>query len=271
MNTEMYNLRAETQVLLIDHDVELCHLLEQYLESEHFQVESVNDGDVALARARSGDHDIVLLEITLPGINGFEVLRQIRRDSELPVVILTARDHEVDRVVGLELGADDYLTKPVSPRELAARIRTILRRTQRRTDHNQPAAIQERISIGDISLDPSARTVTCSDRLIELTSAEFDLLELLLRSAGRAVSREQLCKNGLKRNLSAMDRGVDMHICRLRKKLGTSSNNYERIKTIRSIGYLYRYTGNEDVPLTLKTSPVQTPSRAGSALHLIQP
>jgi two-component system response regulator CpxR len=172
----------------------------------------------------------------LPGINGFDVLRRIRVKSRIPVLMLTARGDDVDRIVGLEIGADDYLSKPFNPRELVARIRAILRRSQ---PVDTLSGARENVAIGDIEMDIATRTVRRSGELVELTVVEYDLLEKLLRSAGQIATREDLVKEVLGRELSPFDRSIDMHVSNLRKKLGHHLNGLERIKTIRGVGYIY--------------------------------
>ncbi len=221
------------RILVIDDDLELCELVGEYLAPEGFQVEAIHQGDLAVQRALSGEHALMVLDVMLPGLNGFEVLRQIRARSRTPVLMLTARGQEVDRIVGLELGADDYLAKPFNPRELVARIRAILRRS------NLEPAAHEKISLGDIELDTSVRMVRRGGRPVDLTAVEFSLLEVLLRSAGRIVTREKLAKTVLGRDFSPFDRAIDVHISKLRKKLGTQTDRGERIKAIRSVGYIY--------------------------------
>jgi len=175
-------------VLVIDDDVELCGLVSEYLGGEGFTVECVHDGKRGLEHALRGKHLLVVLDVMLPGMNGFEVLRHLREKSHIPVLLLTARGEDVDRIVGLEIGADDYLPKPFNPRELVARIRAILRRTKNGDRFASPPQI---VRVGDIELDPATRTVRQAGSLIELTSVEFNLLEVLLREAGRVVSRER--------------------------------------------------------------------------------
>ena len=183
-------------VLVIDDDVELCGLVSEYLGGEGFTVECVHDGKRGLEHALRGNHLLVVLDVMLPGMNGFEVLRHLREKSHIPVLLLTARGEDVDRIVGLEIGADDYLPKPFNPRELVARIRAILRRTKNGDRSASPPQI---VRVGDIELDPATRTVRQAGSLIELTSVEFNLLELLLREAGRVVSRERLVNAVLSR------------------------------------------------------------------------
>src|SRR5229473_1797110 len=223
------------RILVIDDDVELCSLVSEYLEPEGFQVESAPDGNRGLEQALSGDHLLVVLDVMLPGLNGFEVLRRLREKSRIPVLLLTARGEDVDRIVGLEIGADDYLPKPFNPRELVARIRAILRRTKNGDRSASPPQI---VRVGDIELDPATRTVRQAGSLIELTSVEFNLLEVLLREAGRVVSRERLVNAVLSRKFSPFDRSIDMHVSKVRRKLGDTDND-EHIKTIRGVGYIF--------------------------------
>ncbi|HXL82103.1 MAG TPA: response regulator transcription factor [Pyrinomonadaceae bacterium] len=225
------------QILIIDDDVALCELVTEYLEPHGFQIKSVHRGDTGAEAALSGDFAIVVLDVMLPGLNGFEVLRRLRAESKVPVLMLTARGDDVDRIVGLEIGADDYLPKPFNPRELVARIRAILRRSQTApaSEHDQPAAL----TAGDIELDLGTRVVRRAGQVVELTAVEFDLLEKLLRAAGRIITREELSKEVLGRSTSPFDRSIDMHISNLRKKLGHQLGDVERIKTVRGVGYIY--------------------------------
>jgi two-component system, OmpR family, response regulator CpxR len=226
------------QILVIDDDVELCSLVGEYLAAEGFQIESVHDGERGLQRALSGDYVLVVLDVMLPGINGFEVLRRIRNGSRIPVLLLTARGEDVDRIVGLEIGADDYLPKPFNPRELVARIHAILRRTGS-AEKPQKAQLAEILRVGDIELDPATRTVRQAGKLVELTSVEFNLLQVLLSEAGRVVTRERLADSVLSRKFSPFDRSIDMHVSKVRKKLGDSEGQTEHIKTVRGVGYIF--------------------------------
>lgn len=226
------------RVLVIDDDVELCSLVSEYLASEGFQVESVYDGKRGLERALSAEYILVVLDVMLPGLNGFEVLRRIRDTSHIPVLLLTARGEDVDRIVGLEIGADDYLPKPFNPRELVARIRAILRRTK---GPEGGAPIPGIVHVGDIELDPATRTVRHAGQPVELTSVEFNLLEVLLREAGRVVTREHLAEAVLGRKFSPFDRSIDMHVSKVRKKLGDSDEGPEHIKTVRGVGYIFAH------------------------------
>ncbi|MGC2321159.1 MAG: response regulator transcription factor [Terriglobales bacterium] len=223
-----------SKILIIDDDVELCELVEEYLTREGFEVEAVHNGDKGLERALSGDHALIVLDLMLPGMMGLDVLRRLRSESRIPVLILTARGEDVDRIVGLEIGADDYLAKPFNPRELLARVRAILRRSQ-----GGPASSAAAVRVGDVELDPGARTVTRDGQPLELTAVEFSLLEALMRAAGQVVTREYLAQTVLGRRFVAYDRSIDMHVSKLRKKLGTQPGDGERIKTVRGVGYIY--------------------------------
>ncbi len=227
------------RVLVIDDDVGLCELVAEYLGSEGYEVEAAHDGETGVERALSGGHELAVLDVMLPGINGFEVLRRIRARSRLPVVMLTARGLDVDRIVGLELGADDYLPKPFNPRELVARINAVLRRA--RPDAAEEKTERETLSVGDVEMDNRTRTVRREGRVVELTAVEYDLLKRLLAAPGRVVTREELVRDVLHRNLSPFDRSIDMHVSNLRKKLGhqVGGTDTERIKTVRGVGYIY--------------------------------
>ena len=236
-----------SRLLVIDDDEELCELLKDYLGPEGFEVEAVHDSDKGVERALSNDHDFVVLDVMLPGVSGFEVLRSVRKSSEIPVLMLTARGEDVDRIVGLEMGADDYLPKPFNPRELVARIRAIQRRGETKKEKTpQPVSLKQ-LSVGDITLDTGTRTVTKKGKIVELTAAEFDLLGMLLKSAGEVVSRKDLVSKVLGRGLDPFDRSIDVHISSLRKKLGHTIKGMERIKTVRGIGYLYAFSGKDEV------------------------
>ncbi len=230
-------MNAVDRILVIDDDAELCSLVGEYLAPEGFHVESVHDGNRGLERALSGNHLLAVLDVMLPGLNGFEVLRRIRDKSRIPVLLLTARGEDVDRIVGLEIGADDYLPKPFNPRELVARIRAILRRT--RAEQSSEAQPPEVLRVGDIELDAGTRTVRQKGQPVELTSVEFNLLQALLREAGRVIARERLVDLVLGRKFSPFDRSIDMHVSKIRKKLGDSDNGGERIKTVRGVGYIF--------------------------------
>ncbi|MGB2913313.1 MAG: response regulator [Pyrinomonadaceae bacterium] len=224
------------KILIIDDDEELCELVSEYLGVEGFSVESVNDGETGLKSALSGDYDMVILDVMLPKMNGFDVLRNLREESQLPVIMLTARGDDMERIVGLEIGADDYLPKPFNPRELAARLRAILRRA---TADETEGTDDDKLSVDGVEVVASARTATCDGKDLNLTSVEFEVLADLLREAGKIVKKEDLSERVLGRSLSPFDRSLDMHISNVRKKLGPRADGSERIKTIRSVGYIY--------------------------------
>jgi len=222
---------------VIDDDGELCALLAEYLTREGFSVECRHDGRSGLMRALEGVFDLVVLDVMLPELDGFEVLRRLRAKSRLPVLMLTARGEDVDRIVGLELGADDYLPKPFNPRELTARIRAILRRAQAN------GGKQEKIEVNGVALDPGARSVEVDGRPVELTTLEFDILELLMRAAGRVLSRDALMEHLYNRKATPFDRSIDMHVSHLRKKLEASR---PLIKTVRGVGYQFLKSGADE-------------------------
>lgn len=224
------------KILIIDDDEELCELVSEYLTVEGFEIESVNDGETGLEKALSGEYDMAILDVMLPKMNGFDVLRNLREMSKMPVIMLTARGDDMERIVGLEIGADDYLPKPFNPRELAARLRAILRRTVVAEGDVDPT---DKLDIDGIQISPSSRAAVRDGEELNLTSVEFGLLLELLKEAGKVVKKEDLSENVLERKLSPYDRSLDMHISNLRKKLGTRSDGSERIKTIRSVGYIY--------------------------------
>jgi DNA-binding response OmpR family regulator len=237
--TDVRSSPGAGRLLVVDDDVELCKLVAEYLQPEGFDIEAVHDGETGAARALAGGHALVVLDVMLPGLSGFEVLRRIRARSDLPVLMLTARGEAVDRIVGLEIGADDYLPKPFNPRELVARIHAILRRTSRLAGAADETPGSARLVVGDVELDPGGRLVRCAGKPVALTGVEFNLLESLLREAGRVIEREELSKTVLGRRLMPYDRSIDMHVSNLRKKLGHTSGGHERIKTVRGMGYIY--------------------------------
>jgi two-component system response regulator CpxR len=225
-----------SRVLIVDDDQGLVSLLQRFLQNEGFQVYAVFDHRSGLDAALTGEYDVVVLDVMLPGGSGFELLKALRAQSRVPVILLTARGEAVDRILGLEIGADDYVPKPFDPRELVARIRAVLRRSQE--SHNDVSG-DESLTVGDISLSLLSRTASCDNVPVELTGAEFNMLELLLRRAGMVVTREELAQAALGRPLSAFDRSVDVHVSRLRKKLGCVPDGEERIRPVRGIGYFY--------------------------------
>jgi two-component system response regulator CpxR len=221
------------RLLVIDDDAELCKLVSRYLVQEGFQIDAVHSGTPGAEQALSGKYGLVVLDVMMPGVNGFDVLRRIRAQSRVPILMLTAKGDALDRVVGLEMGADDYLPKPFNPQELAARIRAILRRAKPETSAMKP------IVIGDVEMDSRARVVRRQGEIINLTTVEFDLLEVLLNAVGQVVGREKLTREVLGRDFSPFDRSIDTHVCNLRKKIGLLPDGTERIKGVRGIGYLY--------------------------------
>ncbi len=218
-------------VLLIDDDVELVAMFAEYLEQEGFAVTCVHNGQEGARAALSGDYAIAILDVMMPGTNGIEALRLIRAGSRIPVLMLTARGDDADRILGLELGADDYVAKPCTPRELTARVRAILRRTQAAPD---TGAV---ITVGKLTMYPEQRRVTWDGAPVELTSTEFNLLEVLARNAGRPVSKNELSEQGLGRPLARFDRNIDVHLSSLRHKLGPLADGRSCLQTIYRQGY----------------------------------
>lgn len=228
---------ATGQILVVDDDVELCLLVSRFLGAEGYAVQTVQNSEIGIERALSGSYDLVVLDVMMPVMDGFEVLRRIRTRSNTPVLMLTARGDDLDRILGLEIGADDYLPKPFNTRELSARVRAILRRTNttKAILHSDMSSVR----VGDMELNAGARTARCGNEILNLTTVEFDLLNRLMRSAGSVVEREELTKNVLGREFSPFDRSIDTHVWSLRKKIGSAPDGTERIKGIRGIGYLY--------------------------------
>ena len=228
-----------TKVLLVDDDVELIEMLRDYLQRDGFAVDAVHDGASAIVAALSGDYAIAVLDVMMPGMSGIEVLRQIRAKSVLPVLMLTALGDDAERIDGLELGADDYVPKPCTPRELAARIRAILRRTagaEADTDAENGAAPAV-VSVGDLVLWPEQRRAAWAEQPLDLTCTEFNLLEVLARHAGRAVSKDELSQQGLGRALTRFDRSIDVHVSSIRHKLAPLADGRSRIQTVFRKGY----------------------------------
>ena len=211
-------------------------MLQSYLAQEGFQADAIHSGETAVDKVLSNDYQLVILDIMLPGLSGFEVLKTIREESSVPVLMLTARGEDVDSVVGLELGADDYLAKPCSPRVLVAHIRAILRRSE---SSKYSLGVDEELCIGDIELYSNSRTVYREKDPVSLTSTEFTILETLMRNAGSIVNKGELSEIALGRKLAHFDRSLDVHISNVRKKLGFISDQNNKIKTIRNVGYLY--------------------------------
>jgi DNA-binding response OmpR family regulator len=226
-------------ILVIDDDHVLVNLLREFLELEGFAVDAAYDYDSGLTSALSSDHELVVLDVMLPGGSGLDLLKTVRASSKVPVVLLSAMGEAVDRIIGLQIGADDYLAKPFEPRELVARIRAILRRTR-----DIPADGTE-IKVGDVELSASRREVVCAETPVELTAVEFNVLECLLRNADSIVTRKTLAERALGRPLAPFDRSVDVHVHNLRKKFPAMPR--ERIKAVRGAGYIYNTPQIEDV------------------------
>ncbi len=224
----------QPNILIIDDDRELCALLADFLHLEGFDTRAIHDGAEAVDYCRSHNHDAIVLDIMLPGMQGLDVLRRLREFSATPVLMLTARGEDTDRIVGLEMGADDYLPKPCNPRELAARLRAILRRSQ-----GKQAPQQQELKVGKARLNPSQRSASYAGQTLDLTSAEFNLLQVLMTGAGSVVDKETLCRQALGRPLSAYDRSVDVHVSKIRKKLA-QHGGHDLIVSVRGAGYQYR-------------------------------
>ncbi len=219
-------------ILIADDDTELCELLQEYFVQEGFDIRLAFDGEQALTESRRPGVDVMVLDIMMPRMNGNDVLRPLRKESELQVIMLTARGEDLDRIIGLELGADDYLAKPANPRELLARVRAILRRAG---SHSATPVLD----VGDLSLNQSRRELHRDGQAVELTSTEFSILQLLLQRSGEVVEKKDLYLAALGREPVAYDRSVDMHVSNLRRKLGPAKDGSERIETVRGIGYQY--------------------------------
>ncbi|MCB1954202.1 MAG: response regulator [Rhodocyclaceae bacterium] len=223
-----------SKVLLVDDDVELVSMIREYLEQEGFETHAVHDGEAGAAEALTGDYAIAVLDVMMPRLNGVETLRRIRQGSRMPVIMLTARGDDVDRIVGLELGADDYVPKPCSPRELVARIRAILRRSG-----GEGAAVEDTgpVQAGPLSMWPERREAQWQGQALELTSTEYNLLELLARRVGHVVSKGEMSETALGRPLARFDRSIDVHISSIRHKLGPRPDGQSWIQTVRGQGY----------------------------------
>ena len=231
------------KILLIDDDEKLCRLIRDYLEPMGFAVEIAHSGQVGLELALQGSFDAILLDVMLPEIDGFEVLRQLRQHSKVPVLMFTARGDETDRIVGLEMGADDYLPKTFSSRELLARLRAVIRRSK--IVETEPAKVTaesdftEELCIRDLVIDIAARSVHQSDEPLALTAIEFDLLQAMVENCGRILSRDRLLDLVAGRDYTVFDRSIDVHISSLRRKLNDNPKDPSYIKTVRSVGYMF--------------------------------
>jgi DNA-binding response OmpR family regulator len=233
-------MQKHARLLIVDDDPDLCELVQRYLAAEGFVISVVHTGAQGTQAGISGNYDLIVLDVMLPDIKGFEVLRELRAHARTPVLMLTAKGDEFDRVLGLQMGADDYLAKPFSPRELIARIGAILRRSGWQSEQGSP---QRPLSIrsGDLELDLAGRSASRSGKYLHLTSAEFDLLHAFLESPGAVLSRDALAERVLGRKFSPFDRSIDLHVSNLRQKLGPQTNGGERIRSVRGIGYLYAW------------------------------
>ncbi len=218
-----------SNILIVDDDVALCEMLVEYLATESFVVETVHDGLSGVSQARSKNYDAIILDVMLPKMDGFSVLQALRKNVTTPVIMLTAKGEDVDRIIGLEMGADDYLPKPCNPRELVARLKAIIRRTQF-SPHTQ-----DEIKTGQLTVKPKARQAFYHSELLALTSSEYNLLEVLARQVGQVVDKETLSEQALGKKLTAYDRSIDMHLSKLRQKLG--DEDQQLIQTVRGIGY----------------------------------
>ncbi len=223
-----------SRVLLVDDDIELAAMLREYLEQEGFEAVAVHDGESGVREALSGRYAIAVLDVMMPRLNGVEALRQIRAGSRLPVLMLTARGDDIDRIIGLELGADDYVPKPCSPRELVARLRAILRRVAGTAEASTAA---EPLVVGPLSMWPERRSASWRQQPLDLTSTEYSILEVLARQAGRVVSKSEISELALGRPLARFDRSIDVHVSSIRQKLGARPDGSSWIQTIRGQGY----------------------------------
>jgi DNA-binding response OmpR family regulator len=232
-------MRKHAHLLIVDDDPDLCELVRRYLESEGFAISVVHSGAEGSHAGTSGNYDLIVLDVMLPDMRGFDVLRELRSRVRTPVLMLTAKGDEFDRVLGLQMGADDYLAKPFSPRELIARIGAILRRSGWQSEQAKPRPLS--IKSGDLELDLAGHSASRSGKPLHLTSAEFGLLHAFLDSPGQVLSREALAERVLGREFSPFDRSIDLHVSNLRQKLGPQTNGAERIRSVRGVGYLYAW------------------------------
>ena len=232
MRRDMTVPDSKAKILLIDDDRELSVMVTDFLAADHLDVTSKSTGEAGIEAFRAGNFDLLILDIMMPGISGLDVLRDVRQSSNVPVIMLTARGDDVDRIIGLEFGADDYLPKPFNPRELLARIKAILRRSQPQPDENVV------LELGDIRLDTRTHRASVSNSELQLTGTEFEILKCLLETPGKVVGKEQLSERALGRRLLPYDRSVDTHISNLRGKLERAGNQNETIQNQRGVGYL---------------------------------
>jgi len=230
---------SRINVLIIDDDKKLCRLVKDYLEPMGYDVEAAHTGILGLERVLAGDFHVVILDVMMPEMDGFEVLKRLRKESDIPVLMLTARGDETDRIVGLEMGADDYLPKTFSSRELLARLRAVTRRSFKSEPHPGPKAMDQALILGNLQISRTSRTARLDADILNLTPIEFDLLIYLAKAAGRILTRDQLLDAVSGRSYDVFDRSVDVHISSLRRKLGDDSRNPRFIKTVRSAGYMF--------------------------------
>jgi two-component system response regulator CpxR len=247
------------RILVIDDDIELCSLLAAYLKQEGLETEEAHDGKAGIEMTLSRRYSLLVLDVMLPGrLNGFDVLQKIRAKTAIPILMLSARSDDVDRIVGLEMGADDYMPKPFNPRELLARIRSILRRSRTERQEIVEIANAIRYKVGDVEVNCGTRLAYCANEPVKLTAAEFHVLKLLIQNAGQLVTRDKLTREALDRTLSPYDRSIDVHVSNLRKKLGSRNGQTERIKAIRGLGYVYT------VPLSCNNNQINNNSNMAS-------
>ena len=228
----MNNIRINARILMVDDDRDLSAMIKDYLATDHLDVTVANNGETGIATFKKDTFDLLILDIMMPGISGLDVLRTIRQTSNVPVIMLTARGDDIDRIIGLEFGADDYLPKPFNPRELVARIKAILRRSQQQTEEDKV------LELGQITLDTRTRKAKVSDKELRLTGSEYEILKCLLETPGKVVNKEYLSERALGRRLLPYDRSVDTHISNLRSKLEKGGNQNETIQNQRGVGYL---------------------------------
>jgi two-component system response regulator CpxR len=230
---------SRINVLIVDDDKKLCRLVRDYLEPMGYDVDAAHTGTHGLEKALAGDFHVVILDVMMPEMDGFEVLKRLRKESDIPVLMLTARGDETDRIVGLEMGADDYLPKTFSTRELLARLRAVTRRSFKAERKPAPKTMEHVLILNDLQISRTSRTARLGDELLNLTPIEFDLLVILAEAAGRVLTRDQLLDTAAGRSYDVFDRSVDVHISSLRRKLGDDSRNPRFIKTVRSAGYMF--------------------------------
>ena len=243
--THQETMTPEIKILMVDDDKKLCRLVADYLGPMGYAVEMAHNGANGLEMIFSGDYRAVILDVMMPGMDGFEMLKQLRKKSDIPVLMLTARGEETDRIVGLEMGADDYLPKTFSSRELLARLRAVTRRHSR--PHHQMTAetADQTLTFGDLHITPNARTACLRGKPLNLTPLEYDLLTSLAKASGRVLTRDQMLDAVAGRSYDVFDRSVDVHISSLRRKLGEDPRNPVFIQTVRSAGYMFNDPGDQ--------------------------